>query len=419
MSEMTGLIQGTDAVLSFYKDSYLPYVCATDIAVSLTAGKLPVRTVKDGHWKKFTYQDLSYTVTLSGLLKFDDANFTGWDLWQNQLGFVQVQFQVTFTDDQNNVRSIRGQAMVETTTTNINVGALVKQDFSLQGSGAMIIFDGIVPCDSAITGITFSGTDSGAGDVTVNYTYTGSPYQVKYRLNGTGDWFYVIVSGSISIPGMAIGDYDIEIIPVCTNNFEGDGATASFTVTHALSCSSTITGITISPEYVATYTYTGTPTNIRYRIDGGVWVILAIGSSINLASQGLGPHTLDIDPICPNGIVGTGASQSFTISAQPAQSTIAYNLTRSGPFGILQIFVNGTLYVNQTTTGSGSIVAPTGASIRASFQVSSGGAGGDMSLITLKDGSSIDSRTTSAPATLEYIFTTADGSAYQINASLI
>jgi hypothetical protein len=418
MSDLSGFIQGEDAVLSFYKDGYLPFVCATDIGITLTAGKLQVRTVKDGPWKKYTYQDLSYTLTLSGLLKFDDTNFTGWDLWQNQLGFAQVQFQVTFTDDQGNIRSIRGQGMIETTTTNINVGALVKQDYSLQGSGTMIMFDGIVPCNSTITGITFSGLSSGTGDVTVSYTYTGAPYQIKYRLNDTGDWIYAIVSGSISLPGMAMGDYSIEIIPVCSNSFEGDGSTASFTVTLGTACPAVISNISISGTYVATNTHSGPASIMRYRIDGGAWNITTIDTPIPLGGLSAGAHTIEEQPGCTISLWGTGFTKSFTITSQPAQSVIAFSFTRTGSYGYFQIFVNGTLAINKTSPGSGSITAATGATIRTLIQVADPGTG-DVSLITLKDGVSIDSQEDLAPTTLEYIFTAADGSAYSINASVI
>jgi hypothetical protein len=419
---MTGLIQGTDAVLSFYKDDYIPFVCATDISLSLTAGKLPVRTAKDGYWKKFTYQDLSYTLTLSGLLKFDVANWTGWDMFDNQLGFSQVQFQCTFRDDQGNVRSIRGQALVETNTVTITVSALVKQDLSLQGSGKMIIFDGIVPCATAITAITFTGLADPDGNVTVNYTYTGDAYQVKYLVDGTGDYIYALPNGSISLPSSAIGDHSIEIIPVCQNGFEGTGMIQEYTVTHDTACPAVITDISISGTYIATNTHTGPASIMRYKIDGApMWSIVPINTPIPLGGLSAGAHTIKEQPGCTIGLWGTSFTKAFTIASQPAQSQIKYSTAfDSHSDGTFNIYVNGVLTVTLTDTqAETSINVPTGASVRVAL-TAGGGRTYDLKTVDESTATTLDeqSGTFSLTATYQYTFTATAGHTYNLTGTL-
>lgn len=369
-----GLIQGQDAVMSFFKDDWIPFVCSSDVAIAITANKIAVRAPGDGTWKKYTYQDAEYTITLSGLLKFDDDNFTGWDLLNNQLGFVHVQFRCSFDDQNGNVRSVQGFAMIETSTLTISSGALVKNDFNLTGNGKLIIFDGLVPCPTVISTITITGQSASDGIIHVAYTYTGSLYQIKYRIDDAGDYAYALAGVGLDIPGLSLGNHTIEIIPVCLNGFEGTGLIQDFMVTQALTCTSVITAITVTTGAGAnaTNTHTGAATQMQYRIDGGVWIITTIGAVISLTGLSAGAHTIEEVPICSNGLTGTGMVQSFTIPVQPSQSVITYDFEKSVDTSScdFRIYVNGVLTISETATASGSLVVPIGQTVIAEFSAS-------------------------------------------------
>lgn len=415
---MNNLIQGKDAVLSFYKNAFVAVLCSTDISLTLTSDVTPVRTKGDGPWKKVTYQNLSYELTLSGLLKFDVANWTGWDMFDNQINFVQVQFQVTFTDDQNNIRSIRGFAVIKTNTTTINITQLVKQDFLLSGSGSLMIFDGIVPCGTSIDTITVTGQTAADGIAHISYTFTGPVYQVKYRIDGAGNYVYSSAGVTIDVPGLTVGSHSVEIIPVCQNDYEGEGLSQDFQITQALTCATVITAINVDlVNYQITNTVTGVATQMKYRIDGGVWITNAINFTISIASLSVGAHTIEEVPICANNAEGTGLVQPFTIVTQPAQSPIEWHYAESNPgtlAGRFSIYVNGVQVVNEASANNGNITAPNGASVRVVIAVATFGYNPVLTTTDTTTSTVLDTQTAPSPVTLQYTFTT-NGDSYRIN----
>lgn len=265
--------------------------------------------------------------------------------------------------------------MIETSTLSFAVGNLVKNDFSLQGNGKMDMFDGLIPCDTAIASITVTGQTAGDGIVHISYTYTGVIYQVKWRIDNTGDYAFALADLTIDVPGLALGSHSVEIIPVCLNNFEGTGSVQDFVVTQSLTCGSVITAITVTTGAGAnaTNTHTGAATQMKYRIDGGVWINALIDAVISLTGLPVGNHAIEEVPICSNNIEGTGTSQAFTVASNPSQSVINYvfNKTASNVNCIFQIWVNGVLTINKIGSASGSLVVPIGATVKAQMSANS------------------------------------------------
>jgi hypothetical protein len=249
-----------------------------------------------------------------------------------------------------------------------SAGAVVKNDVNLLGDGELMFYDGLIPCDSSVDSITVDGQTDEDGIVSVTFTYSGSPYQVKYQIDGAGMWFIALVGPTIDIPGLALGDHTIEMIPVCLNGYEGEGLSKDFEVTQNLTCAITTTSITINDDNtIAAIVFSATPGTYKYRIDSGTWFTVP-GTSTNLpiGTTPPGDHTLEVVPICSNGISGTGTTQNFTVDSRPTTTTIAYSLSNfpySGNY--LQIYVNGILRQNLTATGSGSFIVNVGDSVRA------------------------------------------------------
>ena len=354
-------------MLALFKDDWVPFVCGTDVSIELSSTKVPIRTKGDGHWKKYTYQDLSWTVTLSGLLTFDEDMWTGWDMLDNQFNFSHVLARVSFDDGEGNIRTVQGYMMIETSTLSYSPGNLVKDDFQLQGNGRLDMFDGLIPCPSTIDSITVTGQTAADGIIHIDYTFTGPVYQVKYRIDDTGEYVYATAGVIIDVPGLANGDHSVEVIPVCQNGFEGTGSVQSFIVTNALTCSSSIDDITVNgTSLVITNTHSGPATQMRYRLDGGAWINALIDDTISIAMISPGNHTIEEVPICSNGVAGTGFTRAFTITVQPALSVINWSLTVADePTQNLAIYVNGVLYVITNLSESGTFTAPVGASVRA------------------------------------------------------
>jgi hypothetical protein len=412
---MNGIIQGKMAVLSFWNDAWLPFVCSTDVSISMDSTILPIRTVGDGHWKKVTYQDASYSLSLAGTLMYDPTNWTGFDFSDNWLSFFDMRFRLAFTDEQGDIKSYQGYVVISNQTLSYNPGSVVKTSLTLPGNGELQIFDGLIPCPSTITGITVAGQTGGSGIVTITYTYTGAPYQVKYRIDGVGNYIYALVGTSLVIPGLSLGNHSVEIIPVCQNGYEADdGTSQAFQVTQGLTCAAVCTGITITSTS-ATPAFTGSPANYLFVLDGGTPMILPASSPIPIAGLSVGSHSITVTPMCSNNMLGTPFTQPFTVSSQPAQSIVNYTYATWVAGNIFQIYVNGILNVSMTSGGSGSITVPTGAIVKGVLQgINNAGSTATLQTVDSTTSTVLDNRSGTVPITLQYSFT-ANGDTYAIN----
>lgn len=342
----------------------------------------------------------------------------------NQFGFSNVLARVSFDDENGNIKTVQGQMMIETSTLSYAPGALVKNDFQLQGNGKMDLFDGLIPCDSTITSIIVTGQTAADGIVHFSYTFSGPAYQVKYRIDGIGQYAFATAGAIIDVPGLPNGNHAVEIIPLCQNGYEGTGLEQSFQVTNAQTCTSSIDSITVDTSaFSITNTHAGSATQMRYRIDGGVWIDALITDSISIASISPGNHTIEEIPVCSNGVEGTGLVQNFTIAAQPSMSTVNWSFTTVGNYNIFSIYVNGTLTINQSTAGSGMITVPLGAPIRTVVYGPSRlpDRNVNLSITDSTTATSIYNHTSLAyafgSATEQYTFN-ADGDTYQINGTI-
>lgn len=424
------LIQGKDAVLSFYKNSFLPFVCSSTVTIDLTGDELPIRTLGSGKWKGVTYQNLGYSISLSGVLVYDIANFSGWDMLENQLNFLHVQFRLSYTHGDGTVKSFQGYCMVKSTTFTSPVSDVVKDDFALTGNGELMYFDGFVPCPSTIATITVTGQTAADGIIHVTFTYTGAPYQAKYRVDNTGAYTYVAIGPTIDIPGLPIGGHSIEIIPVCQNNYEGTPLSQTFVITQNLTCALVISSITVAGTGPVTVSNNYTPltamsVNMKYRVDGGAWVITNLQNVIGLGGLTIGSHAIEEVPICSNGVEGTGLVQSFSVTTGSVSATINWsNAFIPGGTTLLSIYKNGVLIVNQVVTGSGTFTALNTDSIKAVLSVNFSG-NRDTTLIVRDQTISVDLynnfviTTPGSPSgMLQFTFSPTGGDTYLISGNI-
>jgi hypothetical protein len=426
----TNVIQGTNAVLSFYNGSYVPYVCATDISLEITTDTQEIKTIGDGIWGKQRGVINRYQLTLSGVIKFTNSNFTAWDIIQNQIGWVDMQYLLSYTDDGGNIKSFQGYLTVLRSSIGASVGQVVKGDHTFQGNGLLKFFDGLVPCATSVDSVTVTNPTDSAGNIVFDYTFTGAVYQVKYRLDNMGAWSYALVAGAtFTIDSVPIGDHSIEVIPICTNSYEGTGFTQTFTATHLLTCALDISSITnsVSGNNVTwTVNYTSDPSGstLKYRIDGGAWVyplITVTNPTIFVTPLAVGSHTIEVVPICSNGVAGTGNTDTATVSSGSTISLINWAFTAipgGGP--LFYVYLNGVIVVNKNATASGSFTANNGDTIKALVQVAF--AGRDMTLQVHDDslGSYLYNHNQITPSSITtdtYIFT-ANGDTFTITGTI-
>jgi hypothetical protein len=405
-------VQGNNVVLSLMKDDWVQLLCASDMNLSLNLDTLENKTIGDGHWASFAHEKLSYTINISGLAIVNDTddqtNFSAFDSANHWVKSLYVHFRISFYDDIGDIKSFQGYALVTGLSFDISTGALVKDNCTLTGTGELLFFDGLIPCDSLILTITVTGQTAADGIIHIAYTYSGAPYQVKYQIDGTGSWIYSLVGIAIDIPGLSLGDHSIEMVPVCPNGYEADNSTSqAFQVTQALTCSAVIDDITITTMTATPHISSGTPPGYFFSIDGGTPGFNPIGTSVSIGGLTPGSHSITMTPECSNGLTGTGFTKSFTVTSNPTQSIIDWQLASFTTGNTLNIYVNGILTMGTSTPGTGSITVPNGATIRG--ELIANNLSGSHATLRTQDvtlSTILDTRNGIAPTTLAYIFTT-------------
>lgn len=443
-------IQGKDAVLSFDNgNGFVPAVCTESVAIAIDTDTVESRTVGDGDWKKPVPQINGFSMTLSGVMVFDNGDgnnsFKFWDILQNQSLLLTMPFRLTFTDAAGNIKSMQGVVLIKGSNINGTVGQVVKGSFQLLGQGKPLMFDGIVPCPTSITAIAVAGQTSSDGTVTITYTYTGDVYQVKYRFDNTGSYAIAIVGTPIVVPGLSINRHTVEVIPICLNGYSGAGMSQQFDVTKGNACASVVTGIEIhTPDSTrfsglssgvtviqdSTTMYivpviTGPALTYGYAWDDtSNYTFVPVGTKISINDLSPGAHTLAIGPVCSFGpaadpVWGTGLSVGFTLLVQPQQSILSYNYTNFPPSNQFSIYVNNVLVKAFTTAnGSGTINVANGASVRAVLTTSTQPVGSRSATMTVTDtttSTQLYNHSGPSPSTLSFTFT-ANGDAFAINA---
>lgn len=413
-------------MISVFTDDWVPFVCGTDVTVAVDATKVSIRTKGDGPWRKYTYQDIGFAITLSGLLTYENVDFSGWDFLDNQTNFLEILIRCTFIDDAGDTRTVQGKVLIENTTFSYSPGTLVKNDLQLTGNGKMDIFNGYVPCSSVVNTITVGGQTAADGIMHISYTYFGEVYQIKYRLDGTGDYVYALADEVLNIPGLAIGsDHSIEIIPVCSNGFEGTSLSTNFEVTQSQTCDGVITDIIIN-FLRAVAVFTGSATQMKYRINSGPWFVRTINSPVNLGVLAPGSYTIEMVPFCSNNVEGTGFVKAFDVTVQPGLGLVKLHgdiadfsiFDRTGGNKI-QLYVNGVLTLLNPGSGiTQSISAPNGAVIKGVVICK---AGYTSELQTLNETlvTTLDDRVGGENSTIQFSFTVADGNTYRLNAQIV
>jgi hypothetical protein len=419
------IVQGKLAVLSFAKNGWKTFVCVTDFSLSLNSTELPNRTPGDGKWKSVIYQDASYSINLNGVMVFDTSNFTFDDMVINWLNFNHLDFRLAVISDDGTTKSFQGTIMIASNTLSFNAVTTGKASLTLPGSGELKYFDGLIACNSLILSITITGQTAADGIVHIAYTYSGTPTQIKYRIDGAGAYIITAIDAPIDIPGLAVGSHSVEIFPICLNGYAADNSTSqSFVVTQALTCSAVFDTINFGPANIsaAPNISAGSPTMYKWRIDGGVWTTVPISYVVSLAGQGVGAHTIEMVPICSNGVEGTGDTEPFTISSPPATSGVSWAFSSWQPGNILQIYVNtGSGFILTATPAigsSGSITVPNGAQVRSILQgINNAGSHMEMRTNDTTISSILNDQTGTVPNTFTFTWTT-NGDDYSINATV-
>ncbi len=95
------MIKGKDVILYVKENGdYVPYLCSTNVRVSITPELINVTTVGSGRGRNYKTRKLDWTVTFSGISHIVGDGYQLFDAIDNVLDLTDIK--IIFTDDKLN-----------------------------------------------------------------------------------------------------------------------------------------------------------------------------------------------------------------------------------------------------------------------------------------------------------------------------
>lgn len=227
-----------DAVIFFKKlDQWLPYQCTTDVEINFAMETISVKTITDGNDAKPAGQKKSYSITLGGLMKFDDEAYPhAFDLLDYYMGMVPIEFRMLFTtEDDGILQKIEGFALPTTVAMGGGSQGFAYANVTLVGYGAPQIGDAIIPCGAEITSgqMIVVGANNGfritalsGGPITrYDWAVNGGARSSAFVDGTLPDEFSL---GSFWPTGTALIN-TLTVWPICENGEDGEAFNIGFT----------------------------------------------------------------------------------------------------------------------------------------------------------------------------------------------
>lgn len=222
---MAGVVHGNDVVFLVSNGAeYVPFVCAKDVTIETSTALVSIATIGDGSWDKYAFQSLGYSLTLTGVLKFDSANVTAFDLIQHQIQGVDVDYKMIFKDQEsNNIKTIKGRALVERSSLTGNYGQFSQTSFSLKGNGAYLFLN----CDVTIGSLNITENEDDETIITMQ-DVEGDAVSFIYTIDNGFEQSTTFTTINLGV--LDAGQHSILVIPVCANDERGDEYAHDFIV---------------------------------------------------------------------------------------------------------------------------------------------------------------------------------------------
>jgi hypothetical protein len=234
---MTEVLLGNDALLYFADGdgNWWPYACCESFEVSVTSTTKSVKTVGDGIWGRERTQRLDYTVTASGIIRYDTEDaFNNFDLLEYQIGSDGIEWKAVYKqmDHSTEFTMLYGTILI-TETSFAAPQDFVNGSFSARGVGELGV--GIMPtCTAEISDMTV--TRNGillTYSVVIEELVSGTVPSYEWQLDGGGVGTALSTGWQINVAdtGTPYGPHVLEIWPVCSNGIRGVKWTENFTTT--------------------------------------------------------------------------------------------------------------------------------------------------------------------------------------------
>jgi hypothetical protein len=425
-------VTGKDAVIMFQKgDDYLTYACAETIDISFELEEKGVKTVGDGVYYKPRGQKISYQISLSGVVKFDDDTVPhAFDMLAYLLAMSAINYRIIFTNDEADLKVIEGTAL----PTNVNMGGgsegFANGAATLKGDGAVEVRDLIIPCPSSVISVQLvEGGDNALIRIT---DHTGSPARYEYSVDGGAFVPQTVTSfiqDLILEGGIGAGMHSITIIPVCENGYNGETFNITFEIVGVGGGCDVPTDIIFSAidedSATASWTAPGSPP-----ADGYYWELYIGGSfqtsgteattSVNLTGLTGGlTYTFKVKSLCETGVSESGfTSNTFDTDAPANPTQIQWLFGEEGAAaGRLVIKVNGVAEVDVTDPDTDTLMITGGDEITVDVtEVLPGADVKDLYIQDLTDSTVLYSNSDANPQ--HFVFTAAADHVYELQSNV-
>lgn len=236
---MADPITAQDVLIQFQEaGDWFNYACAKEVTIDFSMETKSVKTVGDGNWEKPRGQKKKYTVSLSGVVKFDDDTVPHvFDLYDAFDNMVSVPFRIAFDEPETTlVKYITGSALPTEVSLGGGSEGHAEGDVTLEGDGAPTISNSTDTCAATLGTFTAVGDPDSAGVVNLNFTTGVSADCVRIEWSvdgGLRDVFFPPATGTPflhGLTGIGAGSHSIEFFPMCENGLDGTSQTKSVTV---------------------------------------------------------------------------------------------------------------------------------------------------------------------------------------------
>lgn len=231
-------IRGKNAYIEFDIGGFKKFGCAQTVSADGEAELRSVKTKGDGRHRRFRQYSTQYSISLSGLMVFDDPNMANAiDLAGNWKAGTSIAYRIYFDDDSGHISGLYGEVLVE----NFSLSGDTKfgrASFTFRGQGELNI--GLPPtCTKAIAPNGYTFTRQGLTSiykVQVNTLTSGASPVGRYdfRIDGgeidsrQSNIFNINVAEYVPL---FFGTHKLELWPVCDNGVRGSKTERNFTIT--------------------------------------------------------------------------------------------------------------------------------------------------------------------------------------------
>ncbi len=452
------LIQSNSCLFQVDTDgTYRTVMCLRNFRVSPETETKEITAPSDGHFKDYDYKQISYSVSLDGVMYAEDpANPVLFDFATYQLGFLQIKFRAIYIDTAGKPKVFRGEALVERANIEASPGAILSGTVDLLGKGRYYMEDSLPEyinlrirmrgnnSTQAFLKIQLINSDGEAVFQTDTLAQASggnlaNPLDITVpALKGNWYYWFQIVSDSVG------NQFDLDAPPTKTTNFQnGNFSETSFpSQLYDFTADRTIDiqfGVSNPPPTCVPPGIPGSP-NLPNGTEGVPWSYsfpLSGNSPFNIANV-TKPAWMNITTVNISGTdyvqlsgtpSGTGLGQVVEFDIQnacgsvqfsdligvvsnPFSATINWSFTEPGgaAYGF-RIYRNGILIVGTDTANSGSITVTNADSIEAMI------VGNVFTLKHLKVDSSTSGNlydSTSAAPTKTFTWNAVTGSTYTV-----